>query len=161
MYDDTKPVTHRPKRRNHTAQFKAQVVALCQQPHVSMASVARAHDLNANLLRRWVSDHQRQQLRREPCVEPTPLQRHATQTPPDAAPDRPPVWPTPGFIALSASPLRGMPATASRPAAVVQTEPVQVELMTGAWHMRVHWPGQRLDALAPWLRALTTFSDNS
>ena len=68
MHDDTKLVTHRPKRRHHTAQFKAQVVALCQQPHVSMASVARAHDLNANLLRRWVSDHQRQQLRLEPSV---------------------------------------------------------------------------------------------
>ena len=71
MHDDTKLVTHRPKRRHHTAQFKAQVVALCQQPHVSMASVARAHDLNANLLRRWVSDHQRQQLRLEPSVAPS------------------------------------------------------------------------------------------
>ena len=58
MHDDTKPDTHRPKRRNHTAQFKAHVVALCQQPHVSMASVARAHDLNANLLRRWVHSTQ-------------------------------------------------------------------------------------------------------
>lgn len=72
-----------------------------------MASVARAHDLNANLLRHWVSDHQRQQLRREPGVapsQPTPLQRHATQTPPDAAPDRPQAWPTPGFIAPSRLP---------------------------------------------------------
>ena len=157
MHDDTKLVTHRPKRRHHTAQFKAQVVALCQQPHVSMASVARAHDLNANLLRRWVSDHQRQQLRLEPSVapsQPTPLQQHATQSTPDAAPDRLQAWPTPGFIALSASPLRGMSATTSRPAAVVQTEPVQVELTAGAWHVRVHWPGQRLDALAPWLRSL-------
>ena len=156
MHDDTKLVTHRPKRRHHSAQFKAQVVALCQQPHVSMASVARAHDLNANLLRRWVSDHQRQQLRLEPSVAPsqsTPLQRHATQTTADA-PDQSQAWPTPGFIALSASPLRVMPAAASRPGAVVQTEPVQVELTAGAWHVRVHWPGQRLDALAPWLRSL-------
>lgn len=157
MHDDTKPVTHRPKRRNHTAQFKAQVIALCQQPHVSMASVARTHDLNANLLRRWVSDHQRQQLRLQPGAapwQPTPLQRPATQAIPHG-PHRAQAMHTPGFMALSASPLRGMPATASRPAAELQTEPVYVELTAGAWQIRVHWPGQRLGALAPWLRELT------
>lgn len=35
------------QRRNHIAQFRAHVVALCLQPHVSMASVARTHDLFA------------------------------------------------------------------------------------------------------------------
>jgi transposase len=41
------------KRRRHSAEFKAKVVAACRQPGVSMAAVALAHGLNANLLRRW------------------------------------------------------------------------------------------------------------
>lgn len=41
------------RRRRHSAAFKASVVAACK-PGVSIASVALANGLNANLLRRWV-----------------------------------------------------------------------------------------------------------
>jgi transposase len=44
----------RRRRRRYSAEFKAEAVAACQQPGVSMAGVALAHGLNANLLRRWV-----------------------------------------------------------------------------------------------------------
>ncbi|MDY0748075.1 transposase [Paucibacter sp. R3-3] len=47
------------RRRIHSAEFKAQAVQASQQPGVSMASVAMAHGINANLLRRWV--HERAQ----------------------------------------------------------------------------------------------------
>lgn len=40
-------------RRTHSAEFKARAVAACRQPGVSMAAVAMAHGINANLLRRW------------------------------------------------------------------------------------------------------------
>jgi transposase len=42
------------RRRFHSEEFKAQAVQACQQPSVSMAAVAMAHGINANLLRRWV-----------------------------------------------------------------------------------------------------------
>ena len=42
------------RRRVHSAEFKAQAVQASQQPGVSMAAVAMAHGINANLLRRWV-----------------------------------------------------------------------------------------------------------
>lgn len=42
------------RRRLHSAEFKAKVVEACTRPGVSMAAVALAHGLNANLLRRWV-----------------------------------------------------------------------------------------------------------
>ena len=42
------------RRRHHSAEFKAKVVEECARPGVSMAAVALAHGLNANLLRRWV-----------------------------------------------------------------------------------------------------------
>ena len=47
------------RRRIHSAEFKAQAVQASQQPGVSMAAVAMAHGINANLLRRWV--HERAQ----------------------------------------------------------------------------------------------------
>jgi transposase len=45
------------RRRHHSAEFKANVVAACKHPGVSIASVALAHGINANLLRRWIADH--------------------------------------------------------------------------------------------------------
>lgn len=44
----------RRRRRRYSAEFKAEAVAACQQSGVSMAGVALARGLNANLLRRWV-----------------------------------------------------------------------------------------------------------
>lgn len=45
----------RRRRRLHSDEFKANAVAACMQPGVSMAAVAMAHGVNANLLRRWVN----------------------------------------------------------------------------------------------------------
>jgi transposase len=45
------------RRRVHSAQFKAQVVRACT-PGVSVAAVALAHGLNANLVRRWLRDYE-------------------------------------------------------------------------------------------------------
>jgi len=42
--------------RRHGAEFKEQVIRACGQPGVSVASVALANGLNANMLRRWVSE---------------------------------------------------------------------------------------------------------
>ena len=44
----------RRRRRRHSAEFKADAVAACNRPGVSLASVALANGVNANLLRRWV-----------------------------------------------------------------------------------------------------------
>jgi transposase len=49
----------RRRRRAHSAEFKAQVVAACRSPGVSIAAVAMANGVNANLARRWVGDAER------------------------------------------------------------------------------------------------------
>ncbi len=46
--------TGRRRRRNHSEQFKAEAVGACQQEGVSIAAVALARGVNANLLRNWV-----------------------------------------------------------------------------------------------------------
>lgn len=49
-------VSPRQRRRLHSDEFKADAVASCMQPGMSMAAVAMAHGVNANLLRRWVRE---------------------------------------------------------------------------------------------------------
>jgi len=44
------------RRRRYTEEFKAKVAEECRRPGVSIASVALANSLNANLLRKWVSE---------------------------------------------------------------------------------------------------------
>ena len=45
----------RSRRRSHSVEFKAKVIQACAQPGVSVAAVALAHGLNANLVRRWLN----------------------------------------------------------------------------------------------------------
>ncbi|MFL9870948.1 IS66-like element accessory protein TnpA [Paraburkholderia megapolitana] len=49
----------RRRRRRYSVEFKAQVVAACQGTGVSLAAIALHHKLNANLLRRWVEQSER------------------------------------------------------------------------------------------------------
>jgi transposase len=40
-------------RRRHSRQLKAEVLAACERPGASVAGVALAHGLNANLVHKW------------------------------------------------------------------------------------------------------------
>ena len=51
-------------RQKYSKEFKSEVVAQARQPHVSIASVALSHGLNANLLRRWIYDADPSYLKR-------------------------------------------------------------------------------------------------
>lgn len=51
--------TGRRRRRRHSAMCKAEAVGACQQPGVSIAAVALARRLNANLLRTCVRQAER------------------------------------------------------------------------------------------------------
>ena len=50
---DTAPTLKKP-RRTFTAEFKHQLIQQCQQPDTSVAKVAMQHQINANLLHKWV-----------------------------------------------------------------------------------------------------------
>lgn len=55
-------------RANYPAEFKAQVVAQASAPGVSVAKVAQRHQLNTNMVFRWMREAQR------PASSPTRLQ---------------------------------------------------------------------------------------
>ena len=40
--------------RTYTAQFKAELIAACQEPGASIAALALQHSMNANVLHRWL-----------------------------------------------------------------------------------------------------------
>lgn len=52
----SEPSKPRRQRRKHSAEFKAQAVAACRHDGVSIAAIAMANGVNANLLRRWIID---------------------------------------------------------------------------------------------------------
>jgi transposase-like protein len=54
---ETNSEISKPAKRNwrkHSDEFKAHVIAQALQPHASLASVALANGINANMLRNWV-----------------------------------------------------------------------------------------------------------
>jgi transposase-like protein len=51
-----------PRRRRHSAEFKAEAVSACMLPGVSIAAVALHYRVNANLLRRWIAAREAKQV---------------------------------------------------------------------------------------------------
>jgi transposase-like protein len=50
---DSTPTLKKP-RRTFTAELKHQLIGQCQQPDTSVAKVAMQHQINANLLHKWI-----------------------------------------------------------------------------------------------------------
>ena len=50
------------ERRTYSKAFKAQVIAECAQLEISIASVALTHNLNANLVHKWIRLHAQKNL---------------------------------------------------------------------------------------------------
>ncbi len=48
-----RPPVQRKRRRRHSAAFKAQILAECDQPGASVAGVAIRHELNPNMVQKW------------------------------------------------------------------------------------------------------------
>ena len=61
------------KRRQYTPEFKAQLVAESQIPGASVARIALDNDLNANLLRRWITESKQSDQQLSPAFVPINL----------------------------------------------------------------------------------------
>ena len=57
--DTIDSVIKRAPRRKHSAELRAKVLQACSQPGASVASVARVHGLNANVVHRWRVDERK------------------------------------------------------------------------------------------------------
>jgi len=72
-----------PCRRTYTTEFRQEVVAQCQAG-VSVSSIALAHGINANLLRKWIQRY-RNPLPARVLAEPSKLVAVQVELPTEAA----------------------------------------------------------------------------
>lgn len=120
----------RHRRRRHSDEFKAQVVAECARPGVSIAAIALHHGLNANLLRRWVSqagalsEDKVGDARQSPCSERGVV--------------------VDAFVPVAIAAAR----EAARPAVI------EVKIKRGPMAVQIHWPLSAAAECSAWLRAL-------
>jgi transposase-like protein len=54
--------------RTYTAAFKAEIVAACQQPGVSIASLAGRNGMNVNVVHRWLKEYERNGWQQPPWI---------------------------------------------------------------------------------------------
>lgn len=115
----------RRRRRRHTAAFKAEAIAACQEPGVSLAGVALERQVNANLLRRWVKE-----AARKTAV--------ATVSVPSADAG------APTFL----------PVVMARPKPAPTERPIRVQLRRRSLRITIEWPATAADSCALWLKEL-------
>lgn len=134
----------RSQRRVHGAEFKAQVLAECQQPGASVAAIALAHGLNVNLLRKWLVGRG---IKRTGLAALRTVTRKGDADGKSAAP-------------LQFIPVEIAPAPLSAPATPEPPEPpaaeIHVELTRGATRLSVRWPSTQAAACSAWLRELAS-----
>lgn len=116
--------TKRVARRNHSAEFRAQVLAACREPDASVAAIAMRNGLNANVIYRW--------LREEPQKTQTRL-----------------VTPTQASQVTSFLPVQ-LPQPVAKP--VTASAEIRMELRRGGSSVTVNWPLQCSAECAAWLR---------
>ncbi len=77
-----------PKRRFYSPEFKTQVMQESRQPGASIAGVALAHGINANIVHRWLREDVRSALVAQPqAFVPVTLNEPATVPRSQAEPD--------------------------------------------------------------------------
>ena len=117
--------------RTYTRQFKAELVAACQQPGASIAAMARGPGMNANVLPRWLKEHERGGCHQLVAASSSGSAVLAS--------------PAPAFIALK------LPTVAMQEPTVCD---IKVELRKGSVSMIVTWPINAAGDLAQWTRAI-------
>jgi transposase len=121
-------------RRRHSDELKARVLAACDEVGASVAAVALAYNLNANLVHKW----RRGRGAKTGAALPTP-----TQAPPSS------------FVALSLPSAMVGGAAAPAPAPLLAPVPdIRVQLKRGATAVVVSWPTSAAADCAAWLREL-------
>ena len=143
-------------RRRHGAEFKAKVLADCDEPGASISGVALAHGLNANLVRQWRAGRGAKTASSSATLPPV---AKAPRLPKVQEPA--PVAATAEFVALE-MPAPSKPASLSAADAAGPTpspkpeQHIHVEVRRGALHLHVRWPTSAADDCRAWLRELAS-----
>ncbi len=138
-----KPQTPKqPNRRAHrtyTAEFKANLVAACQKPGASIAALATANAMNANVLHRWLQEHARTGAHQ--LISLSASESAAKPGTQASTAERP------AFIALPLS-----PAAPQAQSAPTHASSIRVEIQHANITIIFNWPVQDGASCAQWLR---------
>lgn len=113
------------RRRTHTAELKARLVAASQEPGASIAGIALANQINANPLHKWIREHR--------------LAQGALAQPAVTAKESPPRTLVPLTLANATPSL---------------TSDIQIEIRRQQTTVHIAWPLADAAACGQWLRAL-------
>jgi len=148
------PNVRQAPRRVHSAEFKAEVMAQCREPGASVAAVAMAHGVNANVVRKWLAGRGLKRAARvmqvhTPIPAPKVVGGDASPQPVSGTMRFVPVGFTPGSISRTSDVALGTSAAIGAEAA-----PIRVELRCGAASVLVQWPTSHAQGCAAWLNDL-------
>jgi transposase len=130
-------------RRRHSAEFKAEVLAACEQPGASVSAVALAHGLNANLVHKW---RMARGVQLASITAPLTVPMAAAPAPP-----RPVLAADARFVPIEmCTPAQATPSGVAHHGEAV----IHVELKRGATSVIVRWPSSAAADCAAWLREL-------
>ena len=130
-------------RRRHGTKFKTAVIAACREPGASVAAVAQAHGLNANLVRKWLVGRG---VKR--CGFDQARGAGAPTAPAAAAITQP-------SAAMQFVPLQlPAPAPARPEKAGEADQAIQIELTRSGAKLTVRWPAAQASTCASWLGEL-------
>lgn len=145
----------RAHRRVHGAEFKAQVLTECGRPGASVAAVALAHGLNANLLRKWL---QGRGVKRCGLAVPAMAARAAKSPAKRSGPTTEATAATVlQFLPIdmaSGGPSARVPKAAARAVEVTGGPTIDIALARGDVELQVRWPASQASACGAWLHVL-------
>ena len=118
--------TKRVARRNHSAEFRGQVLAACRKPGASVAAIAMRNGLNANVIYRWL----RAESQKTDIAQVAPMVASRMTE----------------FLPVQ------LPPPVAAPEAVVASTEIRMELRRGGSSVTVVWPLQCAQECAAWLR---------
>lgn len=112
------------RRRRFSREFKAQIIAKCLEPGASVSRISLDHGLNANMVRRWISEA-----------------RRADKTPSK----------TPGFVPVN---LPAATSAPSHQSASDKRSTIRIEIPRAGGAVMVEWPAEQAHQCAALLRDL-------
>ena len=133
MHIMTNPLNPTPRRtrRYYSEEFKSQIIQECGDDRSSIAGVAMRHQVNANIVHRWLREHESQGLHSKPAFLPVTLR---------SEPD-----PEPSSLTLSSS-------VNSAPISPQTEQPaIRVEVWNGNNTVTVTWPASEASSCGAWL----------
>jgi len=119
----------RRRRRQYSPEFKAELVATCSRPGVSIASLALANGMNANVLRRWLVEHRKAQTAAAETTRSIDLAERRQEKP--------------AFVPVKVED-RTIPAPPD----------IRIEVRRASTTVTVNWPTTAASDCAEWMREL-------